>query len=142
MRRIFSFALALLLLCPCIEAQQKEVMAVADKVEQLRKALIDPNRATLEKLTTPQLSYGHSTGLLQDQAAFIEALVSGSSDFVTISLSDQTISVVGNTAVVRHKLNGTNNDGGKPGVVKIAIMLVYVKQHNDWKLLARQAVKI
>ena len=123
-------------------AQTKDENAVAAAVENLRKALVDPDKATLEKLTAPELSYGHSTGKVQDQAAFVDALVSGASDFVSIDLSEQTIKIAGNTAIVRHVLNGTNNDGGKPGVVKIAVLLVWVKQNKEWKLLARQAVKI
>jgi len=69
-------------------------------------------------------------------------LVSGASDFVTIDLTEQTIKITGNAAVVRHVLNATTNDGGKPGVVKIAVLLVWIKQNKEWKLLARQAVKI
>jgi ketosteroid isomerase-like protein len=123
-------------------AQSKDEIAVAAAVENLRKALIDPDKATLEKLTSPDLSYGHSTGKIEDQAAFVNALVGNASHFVTIELSQQTIKIVGNTAIVRHVLNGTNIDGGKPGVVKISILLVWVKQAKEWKLLARQAVKI
>jgi len=123
-------------------AQTKDEKEVATVVESFRKVMIDPDKAMLEKLTTAELSYGHSTGKVQSQAEFIDALVSGASDFVTIDLSEQTIKVTGNVAVVRHVLNGTNNDAGKPGIVKIAILMVWVKQSKEWKLLARQAVKI
>lgn len=142
MKQLLSLLVAVTLIVSHAHAQTNDEKAVASAVESLRKAMIDPDKATLEKLTSPDLSYGHSTGKVQDQAAFVDALVSGASDFVTIDLTEQTIKVTGNTAVVRHVLNGTNNDGGKPGVVKIAVLLVWVKQHNDWKLLARQAVKI
>ncbi|MEP6746751.1 MAG: nuclear transport factor 2 family protein [Bacteroidota bacterium] len=123
-------------------AQTKDEKEVAAAVENLRKAMINPARALLENMTVSDLSYGHSSGKVQDREAFIEALVSGASDFVTIDLSEQTIKVTGNTAIVRHVLNATSNDGGKPGVVKIAILLVWIKQGKEWKLLARQAVKI
>ena len=142
MKQLLSLLVAVTLTASYAHAQTNDEKAVAAAVESLRKAMIYPDKATLEKLTAPELSYGHSTGKVQDQAAFVDALVSGASDFVTIDLTEQTIKVTGNTAVVRHVLNGTNNDGGKPGVVKIAVLLVWVKQHNDWKLLARQAVKI
>jgi Domain of unknown function (DUF4440) len=69
-------------------------------------------------------------------------LVSGASDFVTIDLSEQTIKVTGSTAIVRHVLSATTNDGGKAGTVKIAVLLVWIKEKKEWKLLARQAVKI
>lgn len=125
-----------------LHAQTKDEKAVADAVEHLRKLMVDPDKAGLESLTMPELSYGHSGGKVEDQAAFVNALVSGASDFVTIELSQQTVKVVGKTAIVRHILSGTNNDGGKPGVVKIAVLLTWVKQGKEWKLLARQAVKI
>ncbi|MEP7277612.1 MAG: nuclear transport factor 2 family protein [Bacteroidota bacterium] len=123
-------------------AQSSDEKAVATAVENLRKAMVDPTKAALVNLTVPELSYGHSTGKIEDQAEFVKALVSGASDFVTISLSDQSIKIKGNTAIVRHVFNATSNDGGKPGVVKISILMVWIKQNKEWKLLARQAVKI
>ncbi|HEY4336583.1 MAG TPA: nuclear transport factor 2 family protein, partial [Puia sp.] len=65
-----------------------------------------------------------------------------SSDFVTVDLSNQTVKVVGNTAWVRHTLTATTNDGGKPGNAHLSVLLVWVKQKGQWRLLARQAVKI
>jgi ketosteroid isomerase-like protein len=123
-------------------AQDKQTKAVAAAVEALRKAMIDPDKATLENLTVAELSYGHSNGQLQDQTAFVETLVSGKSDFVTIDLTEQTIKIVGQTAIVRHHLSATTNDGGKPGSVNLSILLIWVKQKGEWKLLARQAVKV
>jgi hypothetical protein len=122
--------------------QTKDEKLVAQAVETLRKAMVDPDEATLERIASAKLSYGHSSGKVEDKAAFIEALVSGKSDFVTIKLSDQTIAVSGNTAIVRHTLEATTNDGGRPGNVKIAVLLVYNQKGTAWQLLARQAVKL
>ncbi|MFD1145259.1 nuclear transport factor 2 family protein [Larkinella insperata] len=119
-----------------------EKQAVEQAVEKLRKAIIDADKSALEALTTDQLTYGHSNGLLEDKAAFIKALVSGESDFTSIDLTDQTVTVVDNTAWVRHKLAGNTNNKGVPGTAKLAVLMVWVKQKGDWKLLARQAVKI
>jgi len=120
----------------------KEEKAVSAAVESLRKAMIDPDKAVLEKLTLPELSYGHSSGVVQNQTEFIGALTSGTSDFVSIELTGQSISIVNNTAVVRHYLSAVTNDGGKPGQTKLSILLVWQKQKGDWRLLARQAVKV
>ena len=122
-------------------AQSRDEQSVAAAVESLRKALIDPNKATLDALVLDDLTYGHSSGVIQDKAAFEEALLNKSSDFVTIDLSLQTIKVVGNTAWVRHILSATTNDGGKRGSTKLSVLLVWVKQKGVWRLLARQAVK-
>ena len=122
--------------------ESKDERAVATAVEALRKALVDPDKTTLDALVLDELTYGHSNGNLQDKAAFEEALLNKSSDFVTMDLSDQTVKVVGNTAWVRHILTATTNDGGKPGNAHLSVLLVWVKQKGQWRLLARQAVKI
>ncbi|HXB09733.1 MAG TPA: nuclear transport factor 2 family protein [Puia sp.] len=123
-------------------AQSKDEQAVATAVESLRKALVDPDKSTLDALVLDELTYGHSNGNLQDKAAFEEALLNKTSDFVTIDLTNQTIKVVGNTAWVRHTLSATTNDGGKPGNAHLSVLLVWLKQKGQWRLLARQAVKI
>lgn len=122
-------------------AQSKDEKAVATQVEALRKAMVDADRAALEKLTDAKLTYGHSGGKLEDQATFVNNIVSGHSDFLSIELSDQTVVVSGSTAVVRHNLTAATNDNGKPGNVHLHILLVWVKEGGQWKLLARQAVK-
>ena len=123
-------------------AQSKDESAVAAAVESLKKAMIDADKAGLQKLTAEQLSYGHSSGKVEDKTTFIENIVSGKSDFVTIDLTNQTIAVSGDAAIVRHTLSATTNDSGNPGSVKLNILLIWQKQKGEWKLLARQAVKI
>lgn len=138
--------LCLILLCSASGlssfAQTKDETAVTAAVESLRKALIDPDKSTLDKLVLDELTYGHSSGMIQDKAAFEEALLSKSSDFVTIDLTQQTLKVAGNTAWVRHILSATTNDGGKPGQTKLSVLLIWQLQKGAWRLLARQAVKV
>lgn len=123
-------------------AQDKQEKAVADAVEKLRVAMINANKADLENLVADKLSYGHSGGHIDDKKEFVEKLVSSKSDFVTMDLTEQTISISGNTAIVRHILSAKTNDGGKAGEVHLRILLVWQKQKGGWKLLARQAVKM
>jgi len=115
---------------------------VAKAVESLTQAMLDGNRAALEKIAADQLTYGHSSGLVEDKATFVEALASGKSDFVSINLSEQVIKVSGSTATVRHKLSGDSVNSGTPGKVNLSVLLVFVKVKSEWKLLARQAVKV
>jgi len=140
MKRLLLFPVVFLLL-QCTYAQSREEKAVAKAVEYMRKAMIDGNKSSLEKLADDKLTYGHSSGLLEDKPTFVEHIVSGRSDFVTINLSGQTITVAGNTAIVRHVLDADTNDSGKPGTVHLRVMLVFIKEGKDWKLLARQAFK-
>lgn len=141
MKKTISLLLCCFLACTAINAQTKAEKQVAAAVETLKKALIDGERAELEAIAAEQLSYGHSSGVVQDKSAFVEAIVTGKSDFVTIDLTNQTIFVSGKTAIVRHHLSAKTNDSGKPGNVELGIMLVFQKQHGKWLMLARQAFK-
>jgi hypothetical protein len=117
--------------------------AVAAAAERLRIAMIDPTPGALGALVAEDLSYGHSGGRVDTKASFIGDLVAGKSDFVSITITDQTIKVVdGQTAIVRHTLAADTLDSGKPGKVALKILGVWQKQGGDWKLLARQAVRI
>lgn len=131
-----------LLILQVSKAQTKDSLQVASAVNTLVELMINPNKAGLEALVSDQVSYGHSSGKLEGKASFIESLVSGSSDFVKINLTDQTIQLFGNTAIVRNKLFASTNDGGKPGEVKLGLILVWQKHKKDWQLIARQAVKL
>lgn len=120
----------------------KEETAVSNRVEAFRKALIDPTAATLKELTAKDLSYVHSSGVFQNQDVFIEKLLNGESDFVTIEFQNQTIQISGDVAVVRHNLAAHTKDNGVEKDIKIGIMLVWQKQKDKWVLIARQAFKL
>jgi len=125
-----------------LSVNQNDETAVAAAVEQLRLAMVSGDRAGLSDIAAEQLSYGHSGGLVENKAEFVEKIASGNSDFVSITLSEQSIAISGKTAIVRQRLDAVTNDGGKPGEAHIKVLLVWQKQGKQWKLLARQAVKI
>jgi len=119
-----------------------EAAEVEQAVEKLRQALLSGDRRALEAIADEQLTYGHSSGKVENKAAFVETLASGKSRFTALHFSDRQVTLSGNTAVVRHALSATTHDAGKPpGTVQLAVLLVWTKQNGDWKLLARQALK-
>jgi len=124
------------------KSNAKEEDAVRNQIEILRQAMIDADGAKLKVLTSEKLNYVHSNGNFQNQAEFIDGIVSGKSDFVTIEFQNQTISVQNDVAIVRHILSAHTKDGGIDRDIKIGIMLVWQKQKNNWILIARQAYKL
>jgi hypothetical protein len=124
------------------KSSAKDSAAVANAVEDLRKAMLDPTAAGLMGITSPLLGYGHSGGAVDDQQLFVEKLVSGKSDFVELQFSNPNITISRNVALVRHELHAKTNDGGKPGEVHLKVLLVWQKQKAGWLLLARQAIKM
>ncbi len=123
-------------------AQSKDEKAVEAATAFLVKALESGNRADLQDIASPELSYGHSNGLIEDKTAFVEAIASGKSDFVKIDISNQTIAVSGKTAIVRHRLDGVTNNNSTPGEIHLNILLVFRNEKGNWKLYARQAARV
>lgn len=122
-------------------AQSNDTQAVTSAAEKLRVAMVDPDQATLSGLVAESLSYGHSGGRIDTKTSFIGDLLDKKSDFVSISITDQSINVSGDVAVVRHTLSGETLDSGKAGTVLLKVLQVWQKQGGHWKLIARQAVK-
>ena len=125
-----------------VVAQSADEAAVAKAVEAFRNAALKADRSQFEALTADQLSYGHSAGRVENKAQFIDAATSGRSTWKFITLTDQTINIVGNTAIVRHTFTGESERDGKTNPVKIGVLMVWHKQDGNWKLLARQAVRL
>jgi len=141
-KSILLFILCLLLIGFSSLAQPGDEKEVADRVERLRKAMLNVDKNTLEELTAEQLSYGHSGGLVEDKNAFVSALVTKKTVFTAINLSDQTIKLAGDAAIVRNHFTGATNNNNVPANIDIFVLMVWQKQNGTWKLLARQAAKI
>ena len=121
-------------------AETGDATAVADAVSNLTKAMLAADKARLEVLVADQLSYGHSSGVVQDKTVFVDVIASKKSIYKSIELSAQTVAVAGNNAIVRHAWLGESGSGdGKWNPSKLGILQVWQKQGADWKLLARQA---
>lgn len=142
MKTLPLIAMAMSLISHVALSQSKEEKEVATAVETLRKAMIDAEEAVLKELAAEDLTYGHSSGKIEDKTEFVASIVNGNSDFVTLDLSEQKISIVDNTAIVRHKFIAETMDKGRPGNPKLLVLLVWQKQDGKWKLRARQAVKM
>lgn len=139
MKTIFTFCLCLFSFSfVAAQSQSADVALVEASVEKLRSALLSGDKTLLEALAASELSYGHSSGVVEDKAAFVEALVSGKSDFTRIDITKQTVNITGDIALVRHELRGEANGNA----VNIGVLLVWRKDKQNWKLLARQAFKL
>jgi len=122
-------------------AQSTDAAAVAEAVAALTKTMLAADKAQLDTLVADQLSYGHSGGVIQTKAEFVDVIASKKTVYKSIVLSDQTVVVAGSDAIVRHAWASESESGGKSTLSKIGILQVWQKQGASWKLLARQAFK-
>lgn len=122
-----------------VQAQSADDQAVAQAVAALTRAMLAADRAGLEALTHEGLSYGHSAGRIENRAQFVGNIVERNNPFGEINITNQTIQVNGEDAIVRHTFTGHTTGGGRITPVNIGILQVWKKQGGAWKLYARQA---
>ncbi len=138
-----SLGIVFLFFAICLSAQSKAEKMVASQVEIFHQAMVNADEAALNDLVSDQLSYGHSNGGVEDKKAFILKLTSGSSDYTKIEVSNQSISISGDVAVVRQHADLTiMGGGGKVSQLNLMVLMVWQKSHGKWKLLTRQGVKV
>lgn len=124
-------------------AQSSDEASVSAAVEALTRAMLAADRAQLEDLTSDHLSYGHSSGRFETKAQFIDVVAGRKTIYKSIALSEPTVTVAGNNAIVRHVFSGETESDGKPSSARVGVLQVWQKQQDGrWKLLARQAFKL
>lgn len=112
-----------------------------ESVEAFRKAMIASDHAAFDALCAAQLSYGHSTGKIQTKEEFIADATSGKAKWQTLEFANARNTVAGPNAISRFTLNGELESDGKVTPIGIGVLMVWQKQGDAWKLLARQGFK-
>ena len=123
-------------------AESTEEAAVDKAVEALRKALMEKDKSRLEQLAADHLSYGHSSGKVQNKAEFVDGVMTSKATIKSLTFPELSIAVVGNAAIARHLYESEMETDGKPTNVRIGALQVWQKQDGNWKLLARQGYKL
>src|SRR5260370_9961655 len=85
---------------------EKDVMAAMDA---WKHATMKKDGAALEKLLHPDLTYSHSSGMNQSKAEVVKSVTAGKATPQAVEFSETTGPVYGNTALVRGKVDMTNN---------------------------------
>lgn len=123
-------------------ADADEEAAVLQAVAALNRAMLDADRSGLESLVADQLSYGHSSGMVQTKAQFVAVIVNKETIYKSIVLTEPLTIMAGSNAIVRHIASVDYETGGKTATARIGVLQVWVKEETRWRLLARQAFKI
>jgi ketosteroid isomerase-like protein len=122
-------------------AQPAAEQDVAQAVDKLTQAMWHKDIAQLKALTADNLSYGHSSGNVQDKQAFIADIETGRSGFNRLEMLNQKIIMSGDTALVRNHFSAEAVNSGKVVPTEIENFQVWQKQHGTWLLIGRQAFR-
>lgn len=125
------------------DQKQLDKEMVLQTLKKFDDAVIARDEATLNAITATNLSYGHSSGKIQDKTEFVDDVVNGSFQFVSITNDNQSVNISENVAIVRHILSADATNAGQPAKVHIGIIMVFQLDENDkMVLLARQAYRL
>jgi uncharacterized protein (TIGR02246 family) len=120
-------------------AQPADEAAVRAVEDRRIKALIDDDFATLEAIFADDLTYTHSSAVMDDKAAYMAALRSGKTKYETIDRGPATVRLYGEVAL----MTGTATVGlrGRADKLPLRYTLVYVKKGGRWRMVAWQSTR-
>jgi hypothetical protein len=117
-------------------------MQVMMKMQDLKNALLSKDSISLSGLLADDISYGHSSGIIQTKPQLIKDVMSGFQEYKSIEASDLNVRIYDNTGIATLKLKVNLSFGGNPMDLNLIATLTWVKINNEWKLVARQSVKL
>ena len=121
------------------QSRDKEVESA---VTSLNNAMVSGDKKTLDDLVSKDVSFGHSTGAVQNKTEFMQDIVTSVVKFTSITTENQKITLTGDLAIVRNLSSIKGNRGTAPLDLKIGILMVWEKQGDHWLLIARQGYKL
>jgi ketosteroid isomerase-like protein len=141
MKKLFVILLLALVINSSAQTDEQKVL---DRVKQLNTAIfINKDSAALEGLMADKVTYGHSNGKLENRQEMIHGAITSPNTYSDFMMDSASVFFENNTAVVRHVLKATSIDKeGKQTPLHLNVLQVWVNQNKQWKLTARQAVKL
>lgn len=147
MRKLLGVAMILLGgILPVLQAADNDARdekAVMATLEEMAQATIRKDVATLDKIYHPDLTYSHSTAMLQTKAQVLKA-VAGPGVTESMTFHETTIRIYGNVALVRGRHELRN---GTPGTMhdnhlNILWVLLRGPGPEGWQIVARQTTRL
>jgi ketosteroid isomerase-like protein len=128
---------------PATNADPRDEKAVMATLEDMAQATVKKDVATLDKIYHPDLTYSHSSAMLQSKAEVLK-VAAGPAVTESMTFHDSSIRIYGNVALVRG-LNELRN--GTPGAMHdnhLNILWVLVKGPgpHGWQIVARQTTRL
>lgn len=120
-------------------SSEKEVL---DAMNAWKRAMLARDRATLDQLYAPGLIYVHSNGKQENKTEAIDAVVAGKDTYESIEMKDMSVSMHGDTALVKAKIVLRINNGSDVNVLNLDVLHVWIKMPVGWQMVGRHATRL
>ena len=121
------------------EARKQEILA-AEKARIA--ALVSDDYAALDRILADDMTYAHSSGVVETKTQFLNELRSGRLKYKALDHSNQTVRIYGDAAI----LSGTTKvhavSAGADVRPTLHFTTVYVRQNGMWRLASWQSTRL
>lgn len=139
-RALVATALLLASASHPLRAQTPAEQAVRQVEDRRIQAMIDDDFATLEAILADDLTYGHSSGVVDTKASYLDALRSGKTKYQTFDRVQTAVRVYGDTAIVTG--TATLSLRGQAAPFTLRYTLAYVLRGGQWRMVAWQSTRL
>ena len=120
--------------------------AIAQQIESLESLLINKNTAGLEEILHNDLTFGHSNGWVETKNSLLENLPTSKVSYTKFVKSNEPeIKIIWESnplATVRREITAIGEYEKEAFQVDLKVLEIWIKQKNNWQLLARQSVEV
>jgi ketosteroid isomerase-like protein len=119
-----------------------EAQLEVQKLEDLRyRAMISADIEALEELIDDQMTYSHSSGVVDDKSSYLKGISERVWDYRSIARSGfadvrPSITIAGNTALVFAKLDIESVNSGIEVKFTTRTLAVWIRRDQGWRFLA------
>lgn len=152
MKRFALVAAAALALAPYTNAQKSPAASVSSQTgtkeeilaieKERNRAIISGDAVALERMTSDDYTFITLRGELRTKREIVQGFKSGSFHYESREISDLSVRVYGNTAIVTGRSNQKGTENGKDYSGDYRFTRVYVKRGGRWETVALQTTLI
>lgn len=142
MKRILTTIILALALTAAVAAQTAAEKQMLKLEQQWVEALTKADTTALERIYHNDLTYTHSSGVVDTKASYLAGLKSGNIKYLSLDRDEIKVSLYGNTALVtcRAEIKLLNKE--QPVSLTVRLLHVYIRQGGRWQMVAHQSTRI
>jgi ketosteroid isomerase-like protein len=106
------------------------------------EAQVKADVATLDKLLAPELTYVHSSGVLDSKDAYIGSIKSGKTKYKAIVPEEVTARTFGDVAIVNGKATVDLVSDGQDRHLVLRYTDVWVKRDGRWQMVSWHSTRL
>ncbi len=151
MKSSLFFCAALVISAPVFAQQtpqqkvptRAEAIAATNEADSKRiEALLKNDTAALDAMFTKDMVYTHSNSKSDTKEMFLEALKTGATKYLGVTLSEKKHQVYGNTVIVTGLADMKLKAGENEMAFKVRFTEVWTRQKGEWKFAAWQSTRL